>query len=49
MENRDGAIPGYAVKEANENQFIVMAKKLFKLVIDLLNKIIISFYPVFGK
>ncbi len=49
VENRDGAIPGYAVKEANENPFIVMAKKLFKLVIDLLNKIIISFYPVFGK
>ena len=49
VENRDGAIPGYAVKEANENQFIVMAKMLFKLVIDLLNKIIISFYPVFGK
>lgn len=49
VENRDGAIPGYAVKEANENQFIIMAKKLFKLVIDLLNKIIISFYPVFGK
>lgn len=49
VENRDGAIPGYAVKEANKNQFIVMAKKLFKLVIDLLNKIIISFYPVFGK
>lgn len=49
VENRDGAIPGYAVKEANENQFIVMAKKLFKFVIDLLNKIIISFYPVFGK
>lgn len=49
VENRDGAIPGYAVKEANENQFVVMAKKLFKLVIDLLNKIIISFYPVFGK
>ena len=49
VENRDGAIPGYAVKEANENQFIVMAKKLFKLVIDLLNKSIISFYPVFGK
>lgn len=49
VENRDGAIPGYAVKEANENQFIVMAKKLFKLVIDLLNKIFISFYPVFGK
>lgn len=49
VENRDGAIPGYAVKETNENQFIVMAKKLFKLVIDLLNKIIISFYPVFGK
>lgn len=49
VENRDGAIPGYAVKEANENQFIVMAKKLFKLVIDFLNKILISFYPVFGK
>lgn len=49
VENRDGAIPGYAVKESNENQFIVMAKKLFKFVIDLLNKIIISFYPVFGK
>lgn len=49
VENRDGAIPGYEVKEANENQFIVMAKKLFKFVIDLLNKIIISFYPVFGK
>lgn len=49
VENRDGAIPGYAVKEANENQFIVMVKKLFNLVIDLLNKIIISFYPVFGK
>lgn len=49
VENRDGAIPGYAVKEANENQFIVMAKKLFNLVIDLLNKILISFYPVFGK
>ncbi len=49
VENRDGAIPGYAVKEANENQFIVMAKKLFKFVIDLLNKILISFYPVFGK
>ncbi len=49
VENRDGAIPGYAVKEANENKFIVMAKKLFKLVIDLLNKIFISFYPVFGK
>lgn len=49
VENRDGAIPGYAVKEANENQFFVMAKKLFKLVIDLLNKILISFYPVFGK
>ena len=49
VENRDGAIPGYAVKEANENQFIVLAKKLFKLVIDLLNKIFISFYPVFGK
>lgn len=49
VENRDGAIPSYAVKESNENQFIVMAKKLFKLVIDLLNKIIISFYPVFGK
>lgn len=49
VENRDGAIPGYAVKEANENPFIVMAKKLFKLVIDLLNKIIISFYPVSGK
>lgn len=49
VENRDGAIPDYAVKEANENPFIVMAKKLFKLVIDLLNKIIISFYPVFGK
>lgn len=49
VENRDGAIPGYAVKESNENQFIVMAKKLFKLVIDLLNKIFISFYPVFGK
>lgn len=49
VENRDGAIPGYAVKEANENQFIVMAKKLFNLVIDFLNKIIISFYPVFGK
>lgn len=49
VENRDGAIPGYAVKEANENQFIVMTKKLFKLVIDLLNKIFISFYPVFGK
>lgn len=49
VENRDGAIPGYAVKEANENQFIVMVKKLFKLVIDLLNKIFISFYPVFGK
>lgn len=49
VENRDGAIPGYAVKEANENQFIVMAKKLFKLVLDLLNKIFISFYPVFGK
>lgn len=49
VENRDGAIPGYAVKETNENQFIVMAKKLFKLVIDLLNKIFISFYPVFGK
>lgn len=49
VENRDGAIPGYAVKEANENQFIVMAKKLFKFVIALLNKIIISFYPVFGK
>lgn len=49
VENRDGAIPGYAVKETNENQFIVMVKKLFKLVIDLLNKIFISFYPVFGK
>lgn len=49
VENRDGAIPGYAVKEANENQFIVMAKKLFKLVLNLLNKIFISFYPVFGK
>lgn len=49
VENRDGAIPGYAVKEANKNQFIVMAKKLFKLVIDFLNKILISFYPVFGK
>lgn len=49
VENRDGAIPGYAVKEANENQFIVMTKKLFKLVIDLLNKILIFFYPVFGK
>ncbi len=49
VENRDGAIPGYAVKEANENPFIVMAKKFFKFVIDLLNKIIISFYPVFGK
>lgn len=49
VENRDGAIPGYAVKESNENQFIVMAKKLFKFVIDLLNKIFISFYPVFGK
>lgn len=49
VENRDGAIPGYAVKETNENQFIVMVKKLFKLVIDLLDKILISFYPVFGK
>lgn len=49
VENRDGAIPGYAVKEAKENQFFVMAKKLFKLVIDFLNKILISFYPVFGK
>ena len=49
VENRGGAIPGYAVKDTNENQFIVMVKKLFKLVIDLLDKILISFYPVFGK
>ena len=49
VENRDGAIPGYAVKKANTNQFVVIAQKLVKLAMDILNKVIISVYPVFGK
>lgn len=49
VENRDGTIPGYAVKEANTNQFVVIAQKLIKLAMDILHKVIISVYPVFGK
>ncbi len=49
VDNRNGTIPGYAVKEANTNQFVVIAQKLVKLAMDILNKVIISVYPVFGK
>lgn len=41
VENRDGSIPGYAVKEDSENQFVVVIKKIIAFCFELLGKIII--------
>ncbi len=49
VENRNGTIPGYEVKEANTNQFIVIAENLVKLANDIIKKLIASVYPIFGK
>lgn len=49
VENRNGAIPGYEVKEANTNQFVIIAENLVKLANNIIKKLIASVYPIFGK
>ncbi len=49
VENRNGTIPGYEVKEANTNQFIIIAEKLVKLSKNIIKKLITFVYPIFGK
>ena len=41
VENRDGTIPGYGVKENNENQFVTVFKKIVSKLLELLEKAII--------
>lgn len=49
VENRDGTIPGYSVKENGANPFVAAFKNLVKLVISIIGKIIILGSPIFGK
>ena len=49
VENRNGTIPGYEVKEANTNQFIIIAENLVKLAKNIIKKLITFVYPIFGK
>lgn len=49
VENRDGTIPGYEVKEANTNQFIIIAENLVNLAKNIIKKLITFVYPIFGK
>lgn len=49
VENRNGTIPGYEVKEANTNQFIIIAESLVKLAKNIIKKLITFVYPIFGK
>lgn len=44
VENRNGTIPGYGVREAYRNQFVVAFEKLVKLTIDMIKKIVIAIY-----
>lgn len=49
VENRDGTIPGYEVKEANTNQFIIIAENLVNLAKNIIKKLITFVYSIFGK
>lgn len=49
VENRNGTIPGYEVKEANTNQFIIIAENLVKLAKNIIKKLITFVYPIFCK
>lgn len=49
VENRDGTILGYEVKEANTNQFIIIAENLVNLAKNIIKKLITFVYPIFGK
>lgn len=49
VENRNGTIPGYEVKEANTNQFIIIAENLVNLAKNIIKKLITFVYPIFGK
>ena len=49
VENRNGTIPGYEVKEASTNQFIIIAENLVKLAKNIIKKLITFVYPIFGK
>ena len=49
VENRNGTIPGYEVKEANTNQFIIIAENLVNLAKNIIKKLITFVYSIFGK
>lgn len=49
VENRNGTIPGYEVKEANTNQFIIISENLVNLAKNIIKKLITFVYPIFGK
>lgn len=49
VENRNGTIPGYGVKEGGTNTFVAVFKKLVKLAMEIIGKLIILGAPIFGK
>lgn len=49
VENRDGTIPGYSVKEGGTNQFVALFKKLVNIAMMIIGKIIILGSPILGK
>lgn len=49
VENRDGTIPGYGIKEEGTNPFVAAIQKILKLTIDFINKIADIIFRVFGR
>ena len=49
VENRDGTIPGYGIKEEGTNPFVTAIQKILKLTIDFINKIADIIFRVFGR
>ena len=45
VENRDGSIPGYGVKEAAQNRFAAAFEKILIKIIEIIKK----FYPIFNQ
>lgn len=49
VENRNGTISGYGVKEGGTNTFVAVFKKLVKLAMKIIGKLIILGAAIFGK
>ncbi len=49
VDNRNGTIPGYGVKEEYTNKFVELFKKLVNITIEIMKKLYETVSPIIGK